>query len=432
MRNLPLPICAVMQTGMTAATESMPPAVKFVLAVIFINAVGFGIAMPVMPALVMELSGGGIAFATAIGGWMAFTYAIAQFLFSPVLGNLSDKIGRRPVLLATIGGFAIDFAILAIAPTLVWVFVIRFVSGVFGASNAPAQSVIADVTPPEHRARYFGYISAAFGAGFVLGPAIGGLLGEFDHRIPFLVTAALGAVMFVWGWFRLPETLPPERRRAFDWRRANPVGALMQARALTGLGAVSVAYLLWQVATLVYPMTWSYFTIGRYGWSERLVGLSLAGVGGTMVLVQLFVLPRAVARFGESGAAIFGVAGSALAMFGFAAATQGWMIFALFPLMALQSIVHPNLTAMLSRRADATTQGEIQGYASSLMAVGSLIAPLVFNPLQSAFTAPAAPVQIPGIAYIVAGMIAVVCLPLLMVVRRQQISPPAGEGLGVS
>jgi MFS transporter, DHA1 family, tetracycline resistance protein len=256
---------------MTPATP-MPPAVKFVLATIFVNAIGFGIVVPVTPAMVMALGGADIAEATSIGGWLAFTYAATQFLFSPVMGNLSDRFGRRPVLLASLAGFGIDFLVLAIAPNLVWVFLIRFVAGIFGASNGPAQSVIADVVPPEDRARYFGLIGAAFGGGFVMGPALGGLLGGYGHSVPFLVAAGLIAISFVYGWFALPETLKVENRRFFEWRRANPVGALLQVRKLPGIGAIAFVYFLWQLATLVYPMTWSYFTIARYGWSTSLVG----------------------------------------------------------------------------------------------------------------------------------------------------------------
>ncbi len=397
---------------------AVPPAVKFVLAVMVANAVGFGIIIPVTPALVMELSGQGVSEATAIGGWLAFIYAIAQFLFSPLMGNLSDRWGRRPVLLASVGGFAVDFLVLALAPSLVWLFAIRFFAGIFGASNAPAQSVIADVTPPEHRARMYGLIGAAFGLGFALGPAIGGLLGGFGPRVPFFVAAGLLAIAFVYGWAKLPETLAPENRRSFDWRRANPVGAFLEARKLSGLGAIATVYFLWQLATLVYPMTWSYFTIARYGWSQSVVGLSLAGVGLAMVFMQTIILPIAVARWGERGTAVRGIIGASLSMLGFAAATQGWMVFALFPLMATQSLVHANLTSMMTRRADATTQGEVQGFASAVMAVGSLIAPLLYNPLQAWFTGSSAPANIPGIAYLVAGCIGFACLPILFAMPR--------------
>lgn len=396
----------------------MPPAIRLVLAIIAINAIGFGIVIPVTPAMVMELGGVDIAQATAIGGWLAFAYALSQFVFSPVMGNLSDRFGRRPVILVSLAGFAIDFLILAVAPNLIWVFVVRVIAGVFGATNAPAQALIADIVPPDQRARYYGLIGSAFAIGFIAGPAIGGLLGGFGHRVPFLVAAAMIGASAIYGWFSLPETLAPENRRKFEWRRANPVGALLQVRKLPGILPIAFVYLLWQLSTLVYPMTWSYFTIARYGWSTSLVGASLAGVGLTMVLVQILLLPRLVPRFGERGTATIGVVGSGLTMLALAAAGQGWMVFALLPTMALQALVHPNLTAMMTRRADRTTQGEVQGFASGVMALGSLAAPLIYNPLQARFSEVGADPYLPGIAYLVAGLFGLATLPVLLTMAK--------------
>lgn len=400
----------------------MPPAVKFVLATMAINAVGFGIIVPVVPRLLMELSGAAIDSATGIGGWLAFTFAITQFFFSPILGNLSDRYGRRPVLLVSLAGFSLDFFVLAFAPTLLWVFIARFISGMFGASNGPAQAVIADITAPEDRARYFGLIGAAFGIGFVVGPAIGGLLGEFGHRVPFFVAGLLAAINVVYGYFKLPETLALENRRRFDWRRANPVGALLHVRKLPGIGPISTVYLLWQLSSLVYPMIWAYYAIGRYGWSEGLVGGSLALVGLSMAIMQIKVLPRVVARYGERKTAIIGIIGAGLAMIAFVFASQGWMAIVLMPLMAFQSLVHPNLTSMMTRRADATTQGEVQGFASGVMAVGSIIAPLLYNPVLSWFTSAKAPFIFHGAAFVIAAAFA--ALGLLVLSRMKPAARP--------
>ncbi len=391
----------------------IPPAIKFVLATMMINAIGFGIIVPVVPQLLMELSHASIDRATAIGGWLSFTFAATQFVFSPILGNLSDRFGRRPILLGSLAGFSLDFFVLAFAPTLAWVFIARAISGMFGASNGPAQSVIADMTAPEDRSRYFGLLGASFGIGFVLGPAIGGLLGEFNHRVPFMVAGTLAAFNVIYGYFNLPETLKPEHRRPFDWGRANPVGSLLYVRKLAGIVPISLIYFLWQLATLIYPMTWSYFTIGRYHWSNGLVGASLALVGIGMVLAQIFILPRAVKRYGERTTARIGMAGAGLGMLGFAFATNQWMALALLPLMASQSLVHPNLTAMMTRRADKTNQGEVQGFASGVMAVGSIIAPLLYNPVQAWFTGANAPVQFYGAAYLIAFAFAGLALLLL-------------------
>jgi MFS transporter, DHA1 family, tetracycline resistance protein len=402
----------------TASTKApIPPAIKFVLATMVINAIGFGIIVPVVPRLLMELSHAPIDRATAIGGFLSFTFAITQFFFSPILGNLSDRFGRRPILLGSLAGFSIDFFVLALAPTLTWVFIARAVSGMFGASNGPAQSVIADITAPEDRSRFFGLLGASFGIGFVLGPAIGGLLGEFGHRVPFFVAGTLAACNVLYGHFNLPETLKPENRRPFDWRRANPVGALLHVRKLPGILPISTIYFLWQLSSLVYPMTWAYFAIGRYGWTSGMVGASLAGVGLCMALAQIKALPRFVARFGERRTATIGITGAVTAMIGYAAATQSWMAIALLPLMASQSLVQPNLTAMMTRRADATTQGEVQGFASGIMALGSLVAPLLFNPLLAWFTSKNAPFIFHGAAFVLAALLGLACVPILLAMR---------------
>ena len=405
--------------------QPIPPAIKFVLATMVINAIGFGIIVPVVPRLLMELSSTPISEATAIGGYLAFTFAVAQFVFSPILGNLSDRFGRRPILLGSLAGFSIDFFVLALAPTLTWVFIARAISGMFGASNGPAQSVIADISAPEDRSRYFGLLGASFGIGFVLGPVIGGLLGDLDHRVPFYVAGALAAVNVVYGYFNLPETLAPENRRRFEWRRANPLGALLQVRKLAGIIPISLAYFFWQLASLVYPMTWSYYTIGRYDWPSWLIGTSLALVGVCMAASQIFLLPRAVSRFGERKTAIIGVCGAVVAMIGYAAAGQGWMALALLPLMASQSLVHPNLTAMMTRRADATTQGEVQGFASAVMALGSLAAPLIYNPALGWFTGPSAPFTFYGVAFAISAMIGMLALIVLLSIKPAKTPDPA-------
>lgn len=250
---------------------------------------------------------------------------------------------------------------MAFAPSLVWLFATRMLTGIFGATNGPSQSVIADVTGPDDRSRLFGYISAAFGVGFVAGPALGGLLAEFDPRLPFYAASALAAANFVYGAFALPETLAKENRRAFDWKRANPVGALLTVRKLPGLLPISAVYLAWQLASLIYPMTWSYFTIGRYGWSNAMIGLSLALMGVSMALTQIVFSSRIIARFGERRTATIGMLGGALGMIGFAVTTNGWLAFAMMPFLAVQSLVHPCLTAMMSRRANATKSGRDPG-----------------------------------------------------------------------
>ena len=405
--------------------KPLPPAIKFVLATMLINSIGFGIVIPSFPQLIMSLGDASLSEATAIGGLLSLVYALFQFIFAPIMGNLSDRFGRRPILLGSLFGFAVDFLILAFAPTMAWLFVARMMTGIFGATNGPSQSVIADLAGPDDRSRLFGYMSAAFGIGFVAGPALGGLLAEVSFRMPFYAAAALASANLLYGLFALPETLVTQNRRPFDWRRANPVGALLSLRKLPGLLPISVVYFLWQLASLIYPMTWAYFTIGRYGWSNAMVGLSLALMGGAMAVTQIFLSSRIVARFGERTTATIGMAGGVLGMMAFAVTTNGGLAFALMPLMAVQSLVHPCLTAMMSRRADATNQGEVQGYASSVMAVGSILAPLVFNPALAWFTGPRAPVQFYGIAFVIAAAIAMLALIILLALGRAPNPDPA-------
>ena len=398
---------------MTSTTAAVPPAVRFLLGTILINAIGFGIITPVMPELVMELGHADLSQATAIGGTLSLLYAATQFICGPLSGNLSDRFGRRPVLLGSLFGFSLDFLVLAFAPSLTWLYVGRFLSGIFGASNGPAQSAIADLSPPDARPRLFGYIGAAFGIGFVIGPVIGGLLGEFGHRVPFFAAAALAMVNFLYGLVVFPETMAKENRRPFDWRRANPVGALLNVRKLPGIGPIAVVYVLWQVSALVYPMTWNFFAYGRYGWSAGMVGASLSGVGLGMALVQMFLTGKVVARIGERRTAMLGMASGAVTMIGFALNPYGWLGFVMIGLLAFQSLAHPTLSAMMSRRATAATQGEVQGFAASLMALGSILAPSIFNPLLAWFTGPNAPVVFWGAAFVVAAGIALLALAIL-------------------
>ncbi len=400
-------------TNTATSPAAIPPAVRFLLGTILINAIGFGIITPVMPQLVMDLGHADLSEATAIGGSLSLLYAVTQFICGPLAGNLSDRFGRRPVLLGSLFGFSIDFLILAFAPTLAWLYVGRFMSGIFGASNAPAQSAIADLAPPEARPRLFGLIGAAFGIGFVIGPVLGGLLGELGHRVPFFAAAALAMANFIYGAIVFPETLGQAHRRAFDWRRANPVGSLLNVRKLPGILPLASVYVLWQVASLIYPMTWNFYTYGRFGWSAGMVGLSLAGVGLGMALVQSFATGRLIGALGERRVAMLGMAIGTACFAAYAVAPYGWLALLLIVPMVFQSLVHPTLTAMMSRRATAETQGEMQGFASSLMALGSIIAPSLFNPLLAYFTSPAAPVQFWGASFAVAAVISTAALLIL-------------------
>ncbi len=393
-------------------------AVPFIVATIFIDAIGFGIIMPVLPQLVMQVGGIGLSDAIEVGAWIGFAMAMGTFFAAPVLGNLSDAFGRRRVLLLSLGGLTVDYLLLVVVGTLPLLFIARIISGILGGSYAAAQAAIADVTTPDERARNFGFVGAAFGVGFVAGPVIGGFLGEMGPRAPFVAAASLAGLNFIYGLTLFPETLPPERRRPFDWRRANPLGALAAARAVPGMMAMAAVLTVWQIASLVYPLIWSFYGIAQLGWTPRIIGFSLAAVGAIMALSQLFLTGRAVARLGERNAASLGIIASVTAYIAYAFTTETWMAFAILSLMIVSAFVQPSLMAMLSRRATPETQGEVQGIAAMAMGLGSLVAPLLLTGTMAYFTASDAPVYFPGAAFLVSALFGLVCLVLLHVLPK--------------
>jgi DHA1 family tetracycline resistance protein-like MFS transporter len=400
--------------------------IVFILVTIVIDAIGFGIVMPVLPRLVMSVGGGDISHAVAVGGWMALVYALAQFLCGPTIGNLSDRYGRRPVLLLALLGLVADYLLMAFAQTLPLLFLARLFGGLFGGTYGPAQAAVADMTSPDARARNFGYVGAAFGIGFVIGPGIGGLIAELGgERAPFYAAAALAAMNFVYGLVVFPDTLARENRRPFDWRRANPLGAWRAMRRLPGMSGAWSVLLLWQIASLVYPLVWSYYAIARFGWSNAMIGASLTAVGVVMAISQTLLTGRIVGRYGERAAATIGLVAASTAFAGYALVAQSWMAFALMAFIALQSLVQPSLMAILSRRATRDTQGEVQGIAAMAMGLGSLAAPLLFNPVQAFFTGPDAPVHFAGAAFLVAMLFALLALARLRLLPRLAVPEAA-------
>lgn len=394
-------------------TRRPAPAVRFVLATIFIDSIGFGLIMPVLPRLLMAVGRIDLAGAIEIGAWMGLAIAVATFFSAPVLGNLSDRYGRRPVLLIALAGMALDYLLLAIAGTLPLIFLGRVLSGAFGGSYAPAQAAIADITPPEARARTFGLVSAAFGIGFIAGPALGGVLGEWGERAPFYAAAGLAGLNFVYGLTIFPETLASDHRRAFDWRRANPLGAWASIRMLPGMAGATIVLTVWQIASMVYPMTWSFYAIAQFGWSNAMIGVSFAAVGLIMALTQTFLTGPIVARLGERGAARIGLIGAILGFIAYAFATQTWMAYAIMVAIAVQSLVQPSLMAILSRRATPETQGEVQGIISMAMGIGQIVAPVLLTGTMAAFTRADAPVHFPGAAFLVSAVFGLAALALL-------------------
>ncbi|WP_442679824.1 TCR/Tet family MFS transporter [Sphingomonas sp. ASY06-1R] len=400
-------------------------AAYFVMITVLIDAIGFGIVMPVLPGIVMELGHVGLAEATRIGGWLGVIYAAVQFLTGPLMGNLGDRFGRRPIILGALAGFAADYALMGFAPSLGWLFLGRALAGLFGASYGPAGAAMADISAPEDRARHFGMIGGAFGVGFVIGPAIGGLLGEVGPRAPFYAAALLATANFLFGMVAFPETHKPENRRPFDWTRANPLGALLALRRHPGVLPVAFASFWWNLASMVYPATWAYFAIAAFGWTPGIIGASLAMVGLLMALSQMFVVGRVVKKVGERRAAELGIL---CAMIGFVAyifLQTGWLVFVLLCFTAMQSLVMPSMNGLMSRRVPADAQGELQGFGGSIAALGAILAPALYNPALAWFTGPGAPFRFPGIVFAMATVAALVALITLIAMRRAPQIPPA-------
>jgi DHA1 family tetracycline resistance protein-like MFS transporter len=396
-----------------------PHAVAFVAITVLIDTVGFGLILPVMPTLLMELTGEGVSRVAIYGGWLTFAYAVMQFLFAPILGNLSDRFGRRPVLLAAIAALGVDYVILGFAPTLAWLFLGRAVAGMAGASFTPAYAYVADITPPERRAQNFGLVSGAFGVGFIVGPALGGLLGGLGPRAPFFAAAGLSLANFAYGYFVLAESLPRERRRPFVWWRANPLGTLLQMRRQPVVLGLLAALFLWMVGHQVMPATWSFYTTFRFGWSEAMIGASLALAGLVMATSQATLLRVLVPRLGERRAALIGISIAALGYLGYATATASWMMFAWLATWFFGAIVMPSTNALMSHRVAADAQGELQGAVASLYSLSSIVGPPLMAQLFGRFSAPDAPVHLPGAAFIAAALLAMASLIIYWLATRE-------------
>jgi DHA1 family tetracycline resistance protein-like MFS transporter len=398
-------------------------ALAFVAVTVLLDVVGFGLIMPVLPALLVEVTGAALSEAAVQGGWLASVYAVTQFLCAPTLGNLSDRYGRRPVLLAAVGALGLDYLIMGLAPTLGWLFLGRTIAGVAGASFTPAYACVADISTPDKRAQNFGVISAAFGTGFILGPALGGLLGQLGPRAPFFAAAALSLLNLAYGIFLLPETLAPERRRPLDLRRANPAGTLLQMRRHPVVLGLLGALFLWWVAHQVMPATWSFYTKLRFAWSEAQIGASLALAGTLMALSQLLLPRLLVPTWGERRTALWGIAIAGVGYLGYAFAPAGWMMLAWLGTWFFGAAVMPATNALMSRRIAANAQGELQGAVASLYSLSTIVGPPLMTHLFGFFAAPDARVRLPGAAFIAAAALAAACLAAYAAATRQPEPP---------
>ncbi len=394
-------------------------AVTFVLITVFLDMVGFGLIMPVLPALIEEVGQMDLADAAWIGGWMFAAFSLAQFAFSPLVGNLSDRFGRRPLLLLAIFGLGADYLFSALAPTIFWLFVGRVIAGVCGSSYVIANAYIADVTAPEDRARAFGLVGAAFGVGFVLGPAIGGILGELGPRVPFYVAAFISGLNLIYGWFVLPETLPPEKRRAFEWRRSNPFGAFRVFARYGSVLPLCAILGVYFMASAVYPAIWAFWGMGKFGWSEGVVGLTLAAFGLVTAIFQGFVTGPAVARYGEWRVCLFGLVIAGVVAAGYGLAGSLAAVLVLLVIHGPEGFVHPMLVAMMSKAVPEDAQGELQGGIAAVMNIAMLVGTVMFAQVFSMFMQPDARVQTPDAAFFLAAALLLVTLGLfLRIVKR--------------
>jgi len=380
-------------------------AIGFIFITMLIDITGWGIIIPVIPKLIAELIHGDISEAAKYGGWLGFAFAFTQFLFAPLVGNLSDKFGRRPIILISLFAFALDYLLLAFSPTITWLFVGRIIAGLSGASITTASAYIADISTPENRAKNFGMIGAAFGLGFIIGPVLGGMLGQYGSRVPFYAAAVLCMCNFLYGYFILPESLSKANRREFDWKRANPIGAIKRLQKYPQLiGLILVIFLLYVGSHAVHS-NWSFYTMYQFKWDEKMVGISLGVVGLLVGIVQGGLIRWTSPLLGNEKSIYIGLALYTFGMFLFAFATEGWMMFVFLIPYCLGGIAGPALQAVISGNVSANEQGEIQGTLASLMSASAIIGPPMMTNTFYYFTHKDAPFEFAGAPFLLGGFL---------------------------
>lgn len=402
-------------------------ALGFIFITLLIDIMGWGLIIPVMADLIVELKGIPVNEASTYGAWLLMAFAITQFLFSPVIGNLSDKYGRRPVLLFSLLGFGIDYIILALSHSYEMLFVGRVVAGITGASFTTATAYIADVSPDETtRAKNFGVIGAAFGLGFVLGPALGALLATWGIRAPFYAAAVLCLLNCLYGYFFLPESLSKENRRPFDWKRANPFGSLKFLTKHPEIGGLAIGFFLIYLGAQSVQGNWNFFTIYRFHWTEKMVGISLAVVGVLVGAVQAGLTRIVIPRIGNEKSIYLGLSLYTLGLILFAFATESWMMFAFLVPYCLGGICGPSLQSIISVHVPSNQQGELQGALTSLMSLTTILGPIIMNSTFSYFTTDKAPFHFPGIHF----MIGAVCMLASIFITWKVLSREKKENAG--
>jgi DHA1 family tetracycline resistance protein-like MFS transporter len=375
-------------------------ALGFIFVTVLIDIIGFGIIIPVLPKLIQDLTGGDMSEASRYGGWLMFTYAFMQFLFAPILGNLSDRYGRRSIILISLFGFGLDYLLLAWAPTITWLFIARILSGITGASITTASAYIADISTPEKRAQNFGMIGAAFGLGFIIGPFIGGVLGQYGDRIPFLFAAGLTLINWLYGMFILPESLPADKRRKFEWSKANPVGSLLHLKKYPAVAGLIISLTLIYIGAHAVQSTWSYYTMEKFKWNSAMVGYSLAFVGLMIAIVQGGLIRVVIPKLGQSKSLFTGLVMYTIGMVCFAFAGSTAFMFASCFVYCLGGIAGPALQGIISSHVPSNEQGELQGALTSLMSATSIVGPPLMTNLFSFFSQTGGQVYFPGAPFI--------------------------------
>lgn len=399
------------------------PALVFIFITLFLDVLGIGLIIPILPKLVQSLCGGNVSVAATTVGALSMLYSSMQFLFAPVLGSLSDRFGRRPVILLSLLGSGLDYILLAVAPNLSWFFLGRIINGISGANITAAAAYIADISPPEKRAANFGIIGAAFGLGFIAGPALGGLLGNVGLRLPFLVAAGLTLLNWLYGIFVLPESLALVNRRPFSWIRANPVGSLAALRRHPVVLGLTGSYFLVNVAQLMLQTTWVLYTGHRYDWTPRQVGVSLAIVGVMAAVVQGGLARWIIPALGERRAVMTGLTISSLSMSGYGLATHGWMIYAILIVGSIGGIGGPATQGLISRSVGPDEQGAVQGALSSLASLAGILGPPIGASLFGYFISPKAPAYVPGVSFFLSAFL-ILCALLIAIRTFSRNSVP--------
>ncbi len=383
-------------------------ALLFIFITVLVDVIGLGIIIPIVPKLIENLTGLGINEASKYGGWLLFSFAMMQFIFSPILGGLSDRFGRRPILLLSLFGLGLDYIFHAFAPTIAWLFVGRIIAGIMGASFSTATAYIADISTPEKRAQNFGLIGAAFGLGFIIGPVIGGISSKWGTNVPFLIAAGLTLLNVIYGYFVLPESLSKDNRRAFEWKRANPISSLKNLRKYPVVSGLVISLVLTFIASHAVQSNWSFYTMYKFNWTAEIVGYSLAVVGVLVAFVQGFLIRKIIPRLGQAKSIYLGMSFSALGLLLFGLASESWMMFAFLIPYCLGGIAGPSIQGVISSQVPANEQGELQGALTSLMSLCGVFGPLLMTNLFAFATAKNSTFHVPGAPFFLAAFLTLV------------------------